>query len=376
MPSSLSLLLPTLSYLRFLTRLSQCACLPSLNVARWRYIIFWLPLKKKYPDEKLEPPVDILWVWVLHMLNPDAYRKDCIRIFGTIITNHCADDENERECMCDSARELWIQHYDTPFEINQDIQDTHTTHTLSVDLEEEAICLRKFYYQVSLPHYKSVKFIQAATQRYEKLLLQTQAAPFILSTYDIILVMHAHMLQPQLFYKDCMNLRSSLFTEHDFHYYHSPREPNHVFETLQSLALPGSMYRGHNNGDYASDYCNREGLLRSAVYDVGLSKISIKDSKPGAYYTIKLTRLSRNRSMDDSQETICIRNVPLQDGKSKNLDIHFMFDSYLSRYLYIEVEQTIGSMCWSKTEVLGQTREEFLNNEESDQVSIIGILMR
>ena len=62
-----------------------------LKVAVYRYEKFWLPLLRKNFNENLDledtliPPIDVDWVWHVHMLSPTSYKKDCSRYFGRLI---------------------------------------------------------------------------------------------------------------------------------------------------------------------------------------------------------------------------------------------------------------------------------------------------
>ena len=53
--------------------------------AIWRYEQFWLPLKAKHQQQELEPPLDVGWLWHVHLLSPAAYRKDCQAAVGVSI---------------------------------------------------------------------------------------------------------------------------------------------------------------------------------------------------------------------------------------------------------------------------------------------------
>ena len=48
-----------------------------------RYETFWLPLVAKHGHtQPLQPPVDIAWIWHVHMLGPKKYHNDCEKITG------------------------------------------------------------------------------------------------------------------------------------------------------------------------------------------------------------------------------------------------------------------------------------------------------
>lgn len=51
----------------------------------YRYEHFWLPLVAKTSEVTLSPPLDVHWIWIVHMLSPEHYEKDCISIVGKVI---------------------------------------------------------------------------------------------------------------------------------------------------------------------------------------------------------------------------------------------------------------------------------------------------
>jgi len=41
--------------------------------------------KASKPDLLNIPPLDVHWVWHVHMLSPVSYREDCVAICGTVV---------------------------------------------------------------------------------------------------------------------------------------------------------------------------------------------------------------------------------------------------------------------------------------------------
>ena len=57
-----------------------------VKCAIFRYERFWLPLvaelsTKPKDDLAFAPPMDVHWVWHVHMLSPRDYAKDCRSLF-------------------------------------------------------------------------------------------------------------------------------------------------------------------------------------------------------------------------------------------------------------------------------------------------------
>ena len=49
--------------------------------------MFWLPLLAQHPSVDLAAPLDVAWVWHVHMLSPLSYERDCNEI-ASVLVNH------------------------------------------------------------------------------------------------------------------------------------------------------------------------------------------------------------------------------------------------------------------------------------------------
>lgn len=66
---------------------------PHVRNAIRRYELFWLPLlaqnatriKKWFIPLNIAAPLDIAWVWHVHMLSPVSYQRDCNEIVATLV---------------------------------------------------------------------------------------------------------------------------------------------------------------------------------------------------------------------------------------------------------------------------------------------------
>ena len=52
----------------------------NIKLAIIRYERYWLPFARNYPNEILIAPLDIELIWVVHILNPMSYERDCLSI--------------------------------------------------------------------------------------------------------------------------------------------------------------------------------------------------------------------------------------------------------------------------------------------------------
>ena len=177
---------------------------PVLKNAIRRYEIYWLPLaaREVYGSRLLVAPLDIAWVWHVHMLAPHYYEQDCINSVSKIV-DHVPLDPLQRKGGLEKAKYLWEREYpDEPFEIDLDqLLDVLTVYKKSkIQYDLEVACYRqsKFSYQVSLPHFRDTKFLQEAVDRYEHHVQLRKRNPkvFVVPCYDFDLIWHVHQLHP------------------------------------------------------------------------------------------------------------------------------------------------------------------------------------
>ena len=140
------------------------------NAAR-RYEVLWLPLLAKHPQDDLEPPLDVHWVWHCHLLSPRAYHKDCRQVVGMVPDHKLRIDRHDFDGAIQRAQALWEQLYpEEPFTIDFDasVDPPQYMSRIGYDLVGASGRQKDFYYNVSLPHYTDDKFLNAALWRYIK----------------------------------------------------------------------------------------------------------------------------------------------------------------------------------------------------------------
>ena len=176
---------------------------PVLKNAIRRYEMFWLPLaaREGSASRLLAAPLDIAWVWYLHMLSLQDYEQDCMNIVSQVV-DHLPMDRYQRGRGLQNARYLGEKTYPTEqFEVDLNYPTSFTQpYRLKIryDIERASYCQSKFYYQVSLSHFTDNKFLASAVERYEHhLYLKSQhpQTPRIPCT-DIDLIWHAHLHHP------------------------------------------------------------------------------------------------------------------------------------------------------------------------------------
>ena len=176
---------------------------PVLKNAIRRYEMFWLPLaaKQGIDSRLLAAPLDIAWVWHLHMLAPQYYEQDCMNIVSQVV-DHLPMNRYQRERGLQNARYLWENAYPTEqFEVDLNQPTPFTMPFLlkiRCDIEKASYYQSKFYYQVSLPHFTDSKFLASAVERYEHHLHLKSQHPQVpmIPCIDVDLIWHAHLQHP------------------------------------------------------------------------------------------------------------------------------------------------------------------------------------
>ena len=198
-----------------------------LNALR-RYEVFWLPLLVKHESETtnntapvLQPPLDVEWMWHVHLLAPYEYENNCNALISTIPADHKFHaNKFEHDKAVTYTKSLWESLYvDEKYDFDgTDVPLIPSDHTSKINYDIIAACGRQsaFYYNVSLPHYVDPSFVEAAVIRYKKFLglKKTNCDAFIVPMYDVDLVWHTHQLQHKL-YKQETEVISGKMLNHD-----------------------------------------------------------------------------------------------------------------------------------------------------------------
>lgn len=181
-----------------------------LKVSVRRYEKYWLPFLASISDSDLTDldhvhPLDIHWVWHVHMLAPVTYRQDCSAVIGDRVLNHAlplSQNLPKVPRKGPKTRELWEQKYPgVPFEVDWNNfealkidDDDEFESKITFDIVMAAKRQQCFNLQVLMPHYKDKAFLESAITRYCMFLLLKQkfGKQFNIPYNDIVLVWHAH----------------------------------------------------------------------------------------------------------------------------------------------------------------------------------------
>lgn len=173
-----------------------------------RYEKYWMPLLAKLSN-KMEndlhyaPPLDIHWVWHVHMLAPVQYSKDCTAKVSRSL-GHQPDSLTNLEAKRSATLARWQENYPgVPFQIDLSHLTSHPesldegeSSCIEYDIKAAALRQGVFYYQVSLDHYRDKEFLRDAQLRYRMYLYLKKMNPdkFLVPCYDIDLIWHSHQL--------------------------------------------------------------------------------------------------------------------------------------------------------------------------------------
>jgi len=82
-----------------------------LKKVRVKYLKF-LKLKSKYSDVHMVAPDEVEAFWETHLIRPEMYRKDCMKLFGEVIDHHIEAMPCMRDKGIANAKMLWGMEYD------------------------------------------------------------------------------------------------------------------------------------------------------------------------------------------------------------------------------------------------------------------------
>ena len=203
-------------------------------------------------------PLDIAWVWHVHMLSPVSYENDCNEIVSTLVDHKILIGEKRKKGL-EKAMVLWKELYPSePFEVDLAAPVSNAPDFKSrIQYDIAAACSRQrvFYYQVSLPHYGDKKFLTRALERYKQHLMLKQQNPdmFLVPCYDFDLIWHAHQVHPLIYKRDTTEILGKVLKHDDSV---NDRQPGSKLTTSdettrdkwkeagQEFAVNGAMFRG------------------------------------------------------------------------------------------------------------------------------------
>ena len=190
---SINLIELTISHLEFLDSIHREVLANDgrmIKQAVYRYEKFWLPFYSEQIQageraQNLYPPWDIAWVWHCHLLSPIDYRKDCLTVLG--IEKNSALDHLDHFCFSMSeivSKQAYTRKKAATsddlkliFDVPLSSQSLSYESKISYDLIGSSSRQKSFYYQVSLPHFRSENFLKQCVDQYSKFLYLKKLKP-------------------------------------------------------------------------------------------------------------------------------------------------------------------------------------------------------
>jgi len=261
--------------------------------AVYRYEKLWIPfyLKNNQQQLKLYPPIDVSFIWHCHMLCPTSYQ-DCCQQYDTLI-DYKLISEKERKQLQAQTKPIWESNLNVSFDysdINSVNQKEFSLFKSNFDynLIEASERQSSFYYQVSLPHFKRIEFLELALIRYKKFLNLKNLNPkaYIVPCYAIDLIWHTHQLHPIAYSLDTQKITGSLFPHDDTTNDRTSGSKLDVsFKNTQDLwkqaynqnfFFSGGMFRGNPANDL---YYFRSNANQLNQYCYQYSQFELKEAK-------------------------------------------------------------------------------------------------
>jgi len=324
---SVDLVEAALNHLRFLDYVDNFESVLTEEVLQHgvrRYEQLWLPLAGQHRDIKVVAPVDVAWFWYLHMLQPLSYRRDCRKLLKSTL-DHQFPDEKSIIPHTNNAIEMWYATYNKEgFNIirsgeyvrprrNAGQVKADKRSKLSVDLIANARSHIHFCYQVALPHFRDIKYLENALVRYKQFLCLKKLDPeaFLTPSVDILLMWYTHMCYPLAYATDMMNICGKILDNNikvkpgkiDDRFIQAREKTNELWKKVsnEELLKPGTKLR--------SDDGRREVLpvtltdLKGfcvTVYKLHLTNAEIQNlSKKHKHFTLQIFRENKDGSREE-----------------------------------------------------------------------------
>ncbi|XP_001647548.2 uncharacterized protein LOC5525267 [Nematostella vectensis] len=366
----------TKAHLKFVAKATRYPLLIDgcyLENAVRRYEKLWLPLCRRHGTmscDEWAAPLDVAWVWILHMLSPTNYRRECSRLIKNP-PNHRSKSGEDLEQALRLSRRLWVDAYPRePFEVNLSVpiaKDSFITR-IRYDFNSASIKYSEFCYQVSLPHFCDDNFLNVATQRYVRYLdLQSKRPNVVLRPpLDIKLILHSHQLNP-IFYASQSGVILGAVQDIDLALSEACEDSRRAFECEGiEYARPGIICRERQPLKTHPSPVIHPQAFASVVHHIEITEIRVSHLNPEITYMVTLEVENRvvleerilavgrlPRDAKAARRKSGLEYVPLHDLRSEGMSMRndgslgFVNPLYQQRLVneqekYETYEQTIG----------------------------------
>eukprot|EP00918_Siedleckia_nematoides_P100140 GHVU01218982.1.p1 GENE.GHVU01218982.1~~GHVU01218982.1.p1 ORF type:complete len:751 (-),score=52.34 GHVU01218982.1:111-2363(-) len=352
------------------------------NASR-RYEQLWLPLLKTNSGDNLLPPLDVHWVWYVHMLSPKAYQEDCMRLIGKVAGHKFYLKPHEQTDAENQTRLHWDEMYGAtePFDSPKIIPDFQSQ--LSYDIKAASNRQMSFFYNVSLPHYHDEHFRSTGVERYKKFLHLKclNRDLFTVPMYDVDLIWHTHQAHPLAYARDTKAIFGHILNHDDTTTDRSPGSFLSQSDTetraawqhayKENFPIPGVMYRGKSPAGklkiVPSDALDE---IFPKLLSFSVEKIELNGNLPpqyeNLYCTIRCPPLIHDTCVKGEKYTThVIKRSPFQWPTQNKTEIWSFTNKHVEQHgLYIHVKQKkiVGGkdIAALKQELMKGTTEELL----------------
>merc|ERR1719295_574880 len=215
------------------------------------------------------PPLDVHWVWHVHMLAPRAYARDIKAATvstSTRLFNYKPQSVIALKAKRDATADLWNSRYPhEPFwpPNKSDYEDESSSSAgrnhvskFSYDIVAAALRQKLFYYQVSLPHYRDSLFLASGVRRYKQYLELKRRHPsvFLVPCYDMDVVWHTHQLQAAAYAEDTASVLGGQVLDHD----DSVNDRTEGSKLCNSQQITEKLWRD----EFGEDFCQPGAMFR------------------------------------------------------------------------------------------------------------------
>jgi hypothetical protein len=168
---------------------------------------------------------------------------------------------------------LWEEKFEEPFDLDESDDnykiDIEFKSQISYDLVAASNRQKSFYYNVSLPHFRSKIYLNLCLERYKKLLFLKKKSPklVIVPCYGIDIIWHTHQLHPLAYANDTMNYLGYMLRHDDTLDDRTPgsdlskslkKTKTAWLRTFnEKFDFPGGMYRGEAPS-FCSDFSKKK----------------------------------------------------------------------------------------------------------------------
>lgn len=320
-----------------------------------------------------------------HMLSPYAYERDCLKLVGKPV-DHRVLSPNELDQARERTRPIWEEMFPTePFDwgtprgsgvaVGLEAAEDYVSRC-SYNLETAAVDRQsKFFYQVSLPHYRTPRFLSTAIARYKRFLLlkKSNAEEFLVPCYDFDLVWHTHQLHPGAYRRDTSDLLGRMFNHDDTVNDRSPesklsRSDRRTRELWrdhygEEFTVSGAMYRGDPPfGKLERVSADEIFALSSKMAGVTINSLKIENLDEDQRFVLKVALSDRQQQ----GPTLLKLKGPQTEWQDDKTGItKFVFNTGTHSLLQFDLIDKRGFMCFGAAQSCGANNYPFRQIVES-----------